>query len=69
MPLKSQLCAIKLGCVTTGIDEFSDLRTHLLSVAYRLTGTFADAEDIVQDAWLRWDGGRSEMRSPICGRG
>jgi RNA polymerase sigma-70 factor (ECF subfamily) len=27
-----------------------------MSVAYRLTGTVADAEDIVQDAWLRWHG-------------
>ncbi|WP_319456412.1 MULTISPECIES: sigma-70 family RNA polymerase sigma factor [unclassified Mycobacterium] len=36
-------------------DEFERLRPHLLSVAYRLTGTFADAEDAVQDAWLRWD--------------
>jgi RNA polymerase sigma-70 factor (ECF subfamily) len=36
-------------------DVFETLRPHLLSVAYRLTGTFADAEDTVQDAWLRWD--------------
>jgi len=36
-------------------DEFEELRSHLLAVAYRLTGTFADAEDAVQDAWLRWD--------------
>ena len=36
-------------------DEFERLRAHLLTVAYRLTGTFADAEDAVQDAWLRWD--------------
>lgn len=35
-------------------DEFEGLRSHLLAVAYRLTGTFADAEDAVQDAWLRW---------------
>jgi RNA polymerase sigma-70 factor (ECF subfamily) len=35
-------------------DEFEHLRPHLLSVAYRLTGVYADAEDIVQDAWLRW---------------
>jgi RNA polymerase sigma-70 factor, ECF subfamily len=35
-------------------DEFEQSRTHLLSVAYRLTGTFADAEDAVQDAWFRW---------------
>jgi RNA polymerase sigma-70 factor (ECF subfamily) len=39
---------------STRVDEFEDLRGHLLAVAYRLTGTFADAEDVVQDAWLRW---------------
>jgi RNA polymerase sigma-70 factor (ECF subfamily) len=37
------------------VDEFEALRPHLLAVAYRLTGTVADAEDIVQEAWLRWD--------------
>jgi RNA polymerase sigma-70 factor (ECF subfamily) len=37
------------------VDEFEALRPQLLAVAYRLTGTFADAEDIVQEAWLRWD--------------
>jgi RNA polymerase sigma-70 factor (ECF subfamily) len=36
-------------------DEFERLRSHLVAVAYRLTGTFADAEDAVQDAWLRWE--------------
>jgi RNA polymerase sigma-70 factor (ECF subfamily) len=36
-------------------DDFEALRSQLLSVAYRLTGTFSDAEDIVQEAWLRWD--------------
>ncbi|MGZ4585790.1 MAG: sigma factor, partial [Mycobacterium sp.] len=37
------------------VSEFESLRPHLMAVAYRLTGTVADAEDIVQDAWLRWD--------------
>ncbi|MET0757730.1 MAG: sigma-70 family RNA polymerase sigma factor [Mycobacterium sp.] len=41
---------------STQVDEFEGLRPHLLAVAYRLTGTVADAEDIVQDAWLRWAG-------------
>ena len=45
---------------STRVDEFEELRPHLLAVAYRLTGTVADAEDVVQDAWLRWDGARSE---------
>lgn len=39
---------------TARVGEFEQMRPHLLSVAYRLTGTIADAEDIVQDAWLRW---------------
>jgi RNA polymerase sigma-70 factor (ECF subfamily) len=38
------------------VDEFEALRPQLLAVAYRLVGTFADAEDIVQEAWLRWHG-------------
>jgi RNA polymerase sigma-70 factor, ECF subfamily len=40
---------------TDQVEEFQALRPHLLAVAYRLTGTVADAEDIVQEAWLRWD--------------
>lgn len=46
---------------STRVDEFEALRPHLLSVAYRLTGTVADAEDIVQDAWLRWQRERGEI--------
>ena len=48
--------AYKLEAVTAAqrVDEFEALRPHLLAVGYRLTGTFADAEDAVQDAWLRW---------------
>jgi RNA polymerase sigma-70 factor, ECF subfamily len=37
------------------VTQFETLRPHLMAVAYRLTGTVADAEDIVQEAWLRWD--------------
>ncbi len=35
--------------------EFERHRGHLLRVAYRLLGSHADAEDAVQEAWLRWD--------------
>ncbi|MGH3674178.1 MAG: sigma-70 family RNA polymerase sigma factor [Mycobacterium sp.] len=45
---------------STRVDEFEELRPHLLAVAYRLTGTVADAEDIVQDAWLRWNASARE---------
>src|ERR1700744_3116796 len=40
---------------STQVTEFEALRPHLMSVAYRLTGTVADSEDIVQEAWLRWN--------------
>ena len=32
-----------------------------MAVAYRVTGTVADAEDIVQEAWLRWDRQNSDI--------
>ncbi len=34
--------------------EFSRHRPHLLAVAYRFLGSVSEAEDIVQDAYLRW---------------
>jgi RNA polymerase sigma-70 factor (ECF subfamily) len=34
---------------------FATLRPRLFSIAYRMLGTRADAEDVLQDAWLRWD--------------
>lgn len=35
-------------------DPFDALRPRLFAIAYRMLGTRADAEDLVQDAWLRW---------------
>ncbi|WP_328390587.1 RNA polymerase sigma factor SigJ [Nocardia sp. NBC_00416] len=37
-------------------DQFESHRGHLLAVAYRLTGSVADAEDAVQESWLRLAG-------------
>lgn len=37
------------------LDRFEAERPRLLNVAYRLTGSVADAEDAVQEAWLRLD--------------
>ncbi len=36
-------------------DAFVALRPRLFAIAYRMLGTRADAEDVLQDAWLRWD--------------
>ncbi|HEY2986004.1 MAG TPA: RNA polymerase sigma-70 factor [Jatrophihabitantaceae bacterium] len=35
-------------------DPFAEHRRLLFATAYRMLGSVADAEDIVQDAWLRW---------------
>ncbi|WP_406352278.1 RNA polymerase sigma-70 factor [Streptomyces sp. NBC_01635] len=49
----------------TVTDAFEEHRPVLLGVAYRMLGRVADAEDVVQEAWLRWAGGdRSEVREP-----
>jgi RNA polymerase sigma factor (sigma-70 family) len=35
-------------------EDFEDNRTHLKSVAYRMLGSLTEAEDAVQEAWLRF---------------
>lgn len=43
--------------------EFAEHRPALVGAAYRIVGTVADAEDVVQETWLRWSGvERSEVR-------
>ncbi|MGV9264405.1 RNA polymerase sigma factor SigJ [Kitasatospora sp. NPDC003701] len=44
-------------------DAFEANRRYLGSVAYRLLGSFSDAEDVLQEAWLRW---RSADRSTVA---
>jgi len=40
---------------TTALDRaFDQERSRLVGVAYRITGSRSAAEDLVQDAWLRW---------------
>jgi RNA polymerase sigma-70 factor (ECF subfamily) len=46
-------------------DSFDPLRPRLIRVAYRMLGSMADAEDVVQDAFLRWLGtDRAAVREP-----
>jgi len=37
-----------------GLSAFVDERPRLFAIAYRILGNPAAAEDVVQDAWLRW---------------
>jgi RNA polymerase sigma-70 factor (TIGR02957 family) len=49
-------------------DPFVAHRSLLFTIAYELLGSAADAEDVVQETWLRWDGigesGRAEVVHP-----
>jgi RNA polymerase sigma-70 factor (ECF subfamily) len=49
--------------MTTAV--FDEYRNLLFSVAYRVLGTAADAEDAVQDAWLKWSAAdRTQVADP-----
>ena len=49
-------------------DPFLTHRGLLFTVAYEMLGSAADAEDVVQESWLRWAGlgeaGQAEVRDP-----
>jgi RNA polymerase sigma-70 factor (ECF subfamily) len=49
-------------------EEFEEHRAHLTRVAYRMLGSLAEAEDAVQETWLRWRGaahdGGDAVRDP-----
>jgi RNA polymerase sigma-70 factor (ECF subfamily) len=50
---------------TTDDDVFAAHRALLFTVAYEMLGSAADAEDVVQDSWLRWSQvDRDEVRDP-----
>jgi RNA polymerase sigma-70 factor (ECF subfamily) len=51
--------------MTSNAALFSATRSHLFGIAYRMLGSKADAEDVLQDAWLRWhEQDASVVRSP-----
>jgi RNA polymerase sigma-70 factor (ECF subfamily) len=46
-------------------DPYDEYRSLLFSIAYRVLGTAADAEDAVQDTWLKWSAAdRSRVADP-----
>ena len=49
------------------LAAFEDVRPRLFGLAYRMLGSVAEAEDVVQDAWLRWQGtDRRVVRNPAA---
>ena len=48
-----------------GLSAFVPVRPRLFGIAYRMLGSAAEAEDIVQDVWLRWQStNRSVVENP-----
>ena len=50
--------------MVTDVETFEAQRQRLTRLAYRLLGSVAEAEDVVQDAWLRWTRTDEEVRDP-----
>ncbi|MEU6496204.1 RNA polymerase sigma-70 factor [Streptomyces sp. NPDC046994] len=49
----------------TATEVFEEHRPVLMGVAYRMLGRVSDAEDVVQEAWLRWSrADRDAVRAP-----
>ncbi|MFV9636734.1 RNA polymerase sigma-70 factor [Mycobacterium neumannii] len=51
--------------MTDDQQTFADHRNLLFAIAYRILGSAADAEDVVQDAWFKWSADdRSQVSDP-----
>ncbi|MCI3132288.1 RNA polymerase sigma factor SigJ [Phenylobacterium aquaticum] len=48
------------------IAAFEAERPRLRRLAYRMLGSVSEAEDAVQDAWLRWAGAAGEVEDPAA---
>ena len=45
---------IEIGECDDGLSAFAPVRPRLFGIAYRMLGSAAEAEDVVQDVWMRW---------------
>ena len=50
-------------------DVFAEHRPYLFAAAYRMLGITEDAEDVLQDAWLRFStASTDDVQSPQAGQ-
>jgi RNA polymerase sigma-70 factor (ECF subfamily) len=68
------LVDVERGSADSGLADlenasaaFRDVRPRLFGIAYRMLGTVSDAEDLLQEIWLRWQqADRSQVANPAA---
>ena len=56
---------VETGEHDDGLSAFAGVRSRLFGIAYRMLGSAAEAEDVVQDVWMRWQStNRNEVQNP-----
>src|SRR5215831_1324567 len=64
-PAPPPLRDLEIGESDDGLSAFAPLRPRLFGIAYRMLGSAAEAEDVVQDVWMRWQStNRSSIENP-----
>jgi RNA polymerase sigma-70 factor (TIGR02957 family) len=55
------------GDLDEAVAIFNQVRPRLMGIAYRMLGSHSEAEDLVQEVWLRWQAAdRSAVVSPVA---
>jgi len=56
---------VEFGEHDDGLAAFAPVRPRLFGIAYRMLGSAAEAEDVVQDVWMRWQStNRNTVENP-----
>jgi RNA polymerase sigma-70 factor (ECF subfamily) len=54
------------GELDDAVAVFNQVRPRLMGIAYRMLGSHAEAEDLVQEVWLRWQAAdRGAVQNPV----
>jgi RNA polymerase sigma factor (sigma-70 family) len=58
---------VNIASAAEDAADFQSVRPRLFGIAYRMLGRVSDAEDVVQDVWVRWQGtDRGQVRDRVA---
>jgi RNA polymerase sigma-70 factor (ECF subfamily) len=67
LPTRAATVGLVSEVSETDAASFQVVRPRLFGIAYRVLGSASEADDVVQDAWIRWQGtDRGEIRDPAA---